>query len=352
MHKLLHAHSPFRIFAFSAITSVAILLAVMLGMGMGALLTAVILAVVELTFSFDNAIINAKVLGKISRPWQLVFLSAGIIVAIFGMRVLFPIVIVMLTAGLGWDTVVNLALHQPEQYAHHLERAHASISAFGGAFLLMLALTYFFDDAKKVHWIGWLETRLHRINQHWGVLLVVAALLAGYSLMPVNTHVEDTLVSGALGAAVFLVIHVLVNLLDRLQPGNHDGKLVGLAAFTSLIYLEILDASFSFDGVIGAFAITNDIVLIAAGLGIGALWVRSLTVFMVRRRMLGQFIYLEHGAHYTVLVLAVIMLASISWNISNYVPGLVGIGIIAASVIASVQERKAEKARRRSPDHF
>jgi len=341
MSRLFHAHSPFRIFAFSIAATLAILVAVLWGLGAGALLLTAILAVVELTFSFENAIINAKVLGKISRPWQVLFLTLGILIAIFGMRIVFPIVIVMVTASLAWGTVVNLALHHPSEYAHHLEQAHAYISAFGGAFLLLLGLTFFFDDGKRVHWIAWLERRLSRLS-HWAVApLVGAALIAIFAWLPVNPHTGETLLAGAVGAVTFLLLHGLNVLFGRLRRGQNEGHVqVGKAALMSLLYLEVLDASFSFDGVIGAFAITSNVLLIAAGLGIGALWVRSLTVFMVRRRMLSKYIYVEHGAHYTVLILAGIMLASIVWNISNYVPGLVGIGVIGASVIASLQERR------------
>ena len=121
---------------------------------------------------------------------------------------------------------------------------------------------------------------------------------------------------------------------------NSKVKQAGMAAFMTFIYLQILDSSFSFDGVIGAFAITSNIVLIAIGLGIGAIWVRSFTVFMVRKGTLNEFVYLEHGAHYTVFVLAVVMLASALFQIPEVVPGLTGLGIILASIIASVRVRK------------
>ena len=97
MHRHWHPHSPLRIFAFSIVSSLGILLAVLFGIGPSALVLTLILAVVEITFSFDNAIINAKVLARLSKPWQTAFLTVGIFVAIFGMRVLFPILIVMLT---------------------------------------------------------------------------------------------------------------------------------------------------------------------------------------------------------------------------------------------------------------
>jgi hypothetical protein len=353
MPRLFAVHSPLRIFAFSIVATLAVLLGVLFGKGVSALALTAILAVVELTFSFDNAIINAKILGKLSRWWQTVFLSVGIIIAIFGMRVVFPVVIVMLVAHLSWGSVVDLALHHPHQYTEHLDKAHPSIAAFGGAFLLMLALTYFLDDAKQVHWIRAIEKPLARFS-HWlaapAVVVLVLLLLAHW---PANLYAHQTLAAGLVGAATYLAIQGLSGLFTRLQGDrlNHTGQ-TGMAALSTLLYLEVLDASFSFDGVIGAFAITSDIVLIGAGLGIGALWVRSLTVYMVRKRMLSQFAYIEHGAHYTVLLLALIMLASVIWSISDYVPGLVGVGVIGASIIASVQERRAKQLRQRGGEHF
>jgi len=345
MSKISSADSPLRIFAFSAVASLAILLGVLFGVGTAALLVTLILAVVEITFSFDNAIINAKVLGRLSKPWQTAFLTFGIVIAIFGMRVVFPIVIVMITASLPWNQVVDLALHHPDQYAHHLEQAHTSIAAFGGAFLLLLALTFFFDDKREVHWIAGLERFLSRFA-HWAVAPVVAVLfILGVSALPDNTHARATLAAGLFGAGTYVLLQALNGLFARLDRGadlTKVGGQVGMSALMTLLYLEILDASFSFDGVIGAFAITSNVLLIAAGLGIGALWVRSLTVYMVRRRMLDSYRYIEHGAHYTVLILAVMLLASILWNISDYLPGLIGVSVIGASIVASVQARRKD----------
>jgi len=337
--------STLRIFGFSLAASLGILVSVLLGLGGGALLITLILAVVEVTFSFDNAIINAKVLGKVSAAWQAAFLTLGILIAIFGMRVVFPIVIVMITASLGWNQVVDLALHHSHEYAHHLEQAHASIAAFGGAFLLMLALTFFLDDERDVHWIGVIERQLSRFS-HWLVAPAVAVLLiVGVAALPANTHGTATITAGLFGAATYILLQVMNGLFGRLQSSQKSmAKQTGATALMSLLYLEILDASFSFDGVIGAFAITSNIVLIAAGLGIGALWVRSLTVFMVRRHTLGRYAFIEHGAHYTVLILALLLLVSIMWSISDYIPGVIGVGVISASIAASVRDR-AQKER-------
>lgn len=343
---MFHAHSPWRIFAISGLVTLTTLVAIALGMGWNALYLVLILIVVEITFSFDNAIINAKVLERLSPLWQQLFLTVGIVIAIFGMRLLFPILIVSLTAHLGWGQVVDLALHHPAEYGHHLEAAHPMIAAFGGAFLLMLAFQFFFDDERDVLWIKWIERHLQRLS-HWvWAPLVTSAIMGFVSLLPVNTHARQTIIAGALGTLTYVGLQLLVRGMELLQT-KRDGtgaaaaaQQVGLAALLTFIYLQILDASFSFDGVIGAFAITSDIVLIAAGLGVGAIWVRSLTVYMVRKQTLNQFIYLEHGAHYTVFVLAVVMLVSALLKIPEIVPGLTGLGIIAASVAASIRVRK------------
>lgn len=343
MKHLFHSHSPFRIFGFSIFVTIATLIGVAVGLGWSALFVTAILMVVELTFSFDNAIINAKVLERMSKKWQLIFLTVGIFIAIFGMRVVFPILIVSLTADLSWQKVLDLALNHPKEYAHHLEDAHPTISAFGGAFLLMLAFHFFFSDERDTMWIKHIEKHMKKLS-HWAWPSVVTTiLLFAVSQLPINHHAKITFMAGGFGTLTYLLIHGAIRWIEKYQgvdAGKSAVKQVGLAAFMSFVYLEILDASFSFDGVIGAFAITSNVVLIAAGLGIGAIWVRSMTVYMVRKGTLNNFVYLEHGAHYTVFVLAIIMLFSALLQIPELIPGLVGIGIIGASIAASIRVRK------------
>lgn len=343
MRHLIHPHSPFRIFAVSGFLTIATLVAVALGLGAHALWIVFILMIVEVTFSFDNAIINAKVLERLSPFWVKMFLTVGIVIAIFGMRIVFPILIVSLTSGLSWGQVIDLALNKPVEYGHHLEEAHPMISSFGGAFLLMLAFQFFFDDERHTLWIKRIEARLQRLH-HWMWAPTVTSIIMFFvAMLPMNTHTRQTIIAGALGTATYVAIQLLVHWMDRIQAktgGSSKKKQVGMAAFMTFMYLQILDASFSFDGVIGAFAISSDIVLIAAGLGIGAIWVRSMTVFLVRRGTLHSFAYLEHGAHYTVFMLAIVMLASALLEVPEVVPGLTGLGIILASIIASIRVRQ------------
>ena len=330
-------HSPFRIFGISGFITVAVLAAVLFGLGLSAALVTLVLVVVEVSFSFDNAIINAKVLARLSEKWQKLFLTAGIVVAVIGMRVVFPILIVALTAHLSWSNVTDLALHHPKEYAEKLELAHPSIAAFGGAFLLVLALQFFFDDNRKVFWIHRLERPMAKIGKFWVPGAITIALVLLLAAIPDNAHRINTLVAGLLGVGTYIVIQLILLPLENAQARTKASRagLVGWAAVSTLLYLEVLDASFSFDGVIGAFAITNDVLLIAAGLGVGAIWVRSLTVFMVRRKTLDNYIYLEHGAHYTVGVLAILFFISLFVQVPDVVAGTLGLALIGASLLAS-----------------
>jgi len=346
MSSLLHSHHPFRIFAVSGSLTLLTLALVYAYLGWGATLVTIVLILIEVTFSFDNAIINARVLMTMSQFWQRMFITVGMLIAVFGMRIVFPILVVMLTSGLGWGDVLNLALNDPQAYAHHLTEAHVSIAAFGGMFLLMLCLHFFFDPSREVRWIHRIEKPLQDIGTWWMYTLICFAVLTIVTILPFNHHAMETFVAGLIGIVTYLVIHALTEIFTKQHEKSeaaHGAVLkTGLAGFTAFIYLEILDASFSFDGVIGAFAVTNSVVLIAAGLGIGALWVRSMTIFMVRRKVLNAYRYLEHGAHYTIGILAAVLLAGLFFDIPEVVAGSVGMVVIGLAIMSSIKAKKAE----------
>ncbi|HRF28635.1 MAG TPA: DUF475 domain-containing protein [Candidatus Saccharibacteria bacterium] len=345
MKHLLHRHHPLRIFLISGLVTIASLAAVGYYMGPAAFFIASVLILVEITFSFENAIINAKVLSTVSEFWRTIFITVGILIAVIGMRIVFPILIVMITAGLPPGEVLNLALNNPDAYAKELHEAHISIAAFGGMFLLMLCLHFFFDKNRRVRWIDIIEKPLQDMSRWWLYSVICIVLLLAISLLPANPEPRETFLAGAIGIALYIAVHGLAELFARRQRMAAKGVLkTGLAGFMAFLYLEILDASFSFDGVIGAFAVTKDVILIAIGLGIGAIWVRSLTIFMVRRHILHAYRYLEHGAHYTIGVLALVLIAGIFFNIPELIAGLAGIILVSASIVSSVAaSRQAAK---------
>ena len=306
-------------------------------LGTGAGLVALILAMIELAFSFDNAVINAKVLTHLNSFWRSLFLSLGIIIAIFGVRALLPVLIVGLTAHLPLGAVADLALHHPSDYARELLLARPGITAFGGAFLLVLSLQFFMAE-RDVRWLQTIEEPLGRLRNWWIPMLVALVAVGIVALLPGNHHRSVAFIAGLAGVGLFALMHGLIALLNKLFAADTGSEQrVGGAALATFIYLEVLDASLSFDGVIGAFAITSDVVLIAVGLGVGAIWVRSLTVYMVRNRTLDAYRYLEHGAHYAIFVLALSMLLAAVVEVPDFVTGATSLGLIAAAIITSRQ---------------
>ncbi|AYL34237.1 DUF475 domain-containing protein [Streptomyces fungicidicus] len=330
-----------------------------------------ILAVLEVSLSFDNAVINAGILKRLNAFWQRMFLTIGILIAVFGMRLLFPIVIVTVSARLAPSQAVHLALTDKDRYQQLVTDAHPAIAAFGGMFLLMIFLDFIFED-RETKWLGPLERPLARLGRidmlsvclALCVLLVTSLTFAAHAHQHGGTHADKAqtvLVSGIAGLITYLVVGGLSGFFEgrladeesRRQSEERSGgaggggsalALSGRAAFFTFLYLEVLDASFSFDGVIGAFAITNDIVLMALGLGIGAMYVRSLTVYLVRQGTLDDYVYLEHGAHYAIGALALILLVSIQYQINDVVTGLIGVTLIGASFYSSVRRNRAVRA--------
>jgi uncharacterized protein len=336
-----------RFFAFSIFITIAAIVLAGVELGIAAAITCAILITIEVAFSFDNAVINAKILNRLPRIWQQIFLTVGMLIAVGGMRFVFPIVIVMVTAGLSWGTVIDDALNHPETYAKHLEEAYPLISSFGGAFLLLLSLYFFFDHARKEVWLDRIERPLQRVGGNFWLPPVMAAIIIAVIAAFAGDIARDVLVAGLAGVVTYTVMKLAVDGLGKLTGAdNPDSKhlYTGWAAFAAFMYLEVLDASFSFDGVLGAFAITDQVLLIALGLGVGAFWVRSLTIYLVRHGTLDSYRYLEHGAHYAILFLSFALLSSIFVHLPEAVTGIVGIGIIIASFISS---REALKDRQR-----
>lgn len=329
------------IYAFSFLLSAALFLAVGLFGGPAALLTVLVLAALEITFSFDNAVVNAKVLQKMPAFWQRMFMTVGIFIAVFGMRLLLPILLVSLTAGLSMGEVLRLALERPDQYAHYLEQAHPIIAAFGGIFLLMIFFEFILDYGRRVHWFQALEQPLMKIGRlrQTSPLLSLMFLVGAMQFLG-GDHKFTVLLAGVLGVITYLAIRTLAEVFELKQEKELRHNLVDRhtlmrAGFVNFLYLELLDASFSFDGVIGAFAITNMVLLIAVGLGIGAVWVRSMTIHIVRHNTLMKYRYLDHGAHYAIGALAVMLLLGIRYEVPEAVTGSVGILIVGFALFSS-----------------
>lgn len=301
-----------------------------------------VLAVLEISLSFDNAIVNANKLKDMTPVWQQRFLTWGILIAVFGMRIVFPLLIVVIAAGIGPIDAIILAASKPEEYARIMNDAHLPIAAFGGTFLMMVGLTFFFNHEKDVHWVGFLESRVARFATIKGVeIAFVLLLIMVFSQFLPEADASTFVHSAVYGLLTFLLVEVLGGVLDASQKTMSEAAKGGLGAF---IYLEVLDASFSFDGVIGAFALTQNLFIIAIGLGIGAMYVRSMTIMLVEKGTLAEYRYLEHGAFYAILILSVIMYVQTLYHIPEVITGLGGAGLIGLSLWSSIRHNRREQA--------
>ncbi|MBY8335952.1 DUF475 domain-containing protein [Alteriqipengyuania sp. NZ-12B] len=305
-----------------------------------------VLSILEISLSFDNAVVNATVLREMDEKWQRRFLTWGILIAVFGMRIVFPLAIVAVAANLDPLSAIDLSLNDPERYEAIVSSAHVGIAGFGGAFLTMVGLNFFFDGDKDVDWIRGLELALRRFSEiraaEIGILLL---MLYGISTMLPEGEAMVFLTAGILGLVTYIAVDAIGTVLDKVERRKMAEGAVrsGLGGF---LYLEVLDASFSFDGVIGAFALSNNMLIIALGLSIGALFVRSMTVHLVRAGTLTKYRFLEHGAFWAIIALGLIMLLSAKFHISESITGLIGAVLIGISLLWSMRYNRKHGAER------
>ena len=355
-----------------AVAAVGLVAGYLYGGGTGLALAA-ILAVLEVSLSFDNAVVNATVLVRFNPFWQKLFLTLGVAIAVFGMRLVFPLAIVGITAKLNPAEAIRLAfkggsVDKHGTYAFLLKDAHPAIAAFGGVFLLMIFLDFIFEE-REITWLTFLERPLARIGKLDQLSVVITLVVLAVAAKTVGIHSDTShadksgtvLIAGVLGLATYLAVSALGDFFDESDDDEGDGEddgdelaaklernktkhVIGKAAFFLFLYLEVLDASFSFDGVVGAFAITSDPIIIAIGLGIGAMFIRSLTVYLVRKGTLSEYVYLEHGALWAIGALAVILLITIEYEVPEVVTGLIGVAFIGAALISSIIRNRRQDA--------
>lgn len=312
------------------------------GSGLVTVFIVFVLSILEVSLSFDNAVVNAMKLEKMNEVWRRRFLTWGIAIAVFGMRFLFPVLVVAIFAQISLVEVTKIAFTDSMKYAHYLHQTHAPIVAFGGTFLMMLFLSYFIDEEKETHWIHHVEKRMQYFDIK-GIETIITLLI----LFVVQAHVDMSqrlfvVLSGVSGVIVYLLIDGITQWLEKKDEESTRlmAQTVKGSGFVGFLYLELIDASFSLDGVLGAFALSKDILVITIGLAIGAMFVRSLTIMLVEKKTLGKFLYLEHGAHWAIGALAVIMLISSFHEVPEVVTGLIGLAFIVLSLMSSMLHNK------------
>jgi hypothetical protein len=314
-------------------------------LGLKAVFIAFVLTVLEVSLSFDNAVVNASVLQKMNQVWRRRFLTWGILIAVFGMRLIFPLAIVAIIAEIGPLAALKMSIFDPQKYSEIMLSTHHLVSAFGGAFLFLVCLRYFFDSKKETHWISGVEKVLSRLGKMEALELALVLMMFIFlsKLLPAAQQMKY-LYAAIWGIIVFVLVDGLAALFETHDEDAVDLKKVAASGGMGLfLYLEVLDASFSFDGVVGAFAITQNLFIIMLGLGSGAFFVRSMTIYLVEKKTLHQFRFLEHGAFWAIGALGLIMIASPFLHISEWITGFVGVLILALSIWSSLRHSRAEE---------
>lgn len=325
-------------------TAIALVLGYLIGGWQGVGIVA-ILGVLETSLSFDNAVVNASILKNWDEKWRKRFIVWGIPIAVFGMRLVFPLLIVAITTGQGPIESLMLAVNQPEQYEKIMMSVHHEIAAFGGIFLLMVFLDFFLQEEKEHHWIPFIEVPLAKIGRLGAEVVVALGVLLFAAGHIAEAQKMELIVAGIWG----LITYLLAQAVGTLATGGDEEGGDALASnivkqgVGGFLYLELLDASFSFDGVIAAFALTNNIFIMMIGLAVGAMFVRSMTLHLVNNGTLNNYRYLEHGAFWAIGTLAFIMFANaVGYHIPEMVTGLLGAALIGLSFWSSVRANRSE----------
>jgi uncharacterized protein len=335
-----------RIYGVSLAITAIIIAAVGFGMGPAALVTLIILSIIEITFGLDCAVINAEVLRSMNAFWRRMFRTFGIFIAVFVMRLILPLSIVAITAGLSFTEVVQLVMKHPDEYAAHIHEANPYIAMLGGTFLLMVFLDFLLGQARQNPLSG-IVRHLHvRGVRRYVQLIVVLCLMAAavFSTEPVRQM--PLFVAGMAGIIIYTVARGLAAFFAvRHTTHKPTADAVARGGFVAFLYLEMLDASFSFDSVIGAFAVTTNVLLIAAGLGIGAIWLRSATISMLQRGTLRHYPFLGLGANVAIGALGTLLLIEVNVPVPELMTGVLGLAIIIVAFLASVlHNQRAAKA--------
>lgn len=344
----------FRTFKWSFLVTIAALVVAFMYGSWEAVAVAGILIAVECFVSLDNAIVNSKLLAGLSEFWVKMFLGVGIIIAVFGVRFILPVALVAGTTGLDPISVIKLAFENgdpetPGTYGYYVTDAHPQLASVAGVFLLMLFLSWVLGEKDHV-WIKPIEGPLGKLAgfSTLPTLLTIITVIVYANMNP--EHTTEILVSGMIGLISFLAIDGLAELFEKEdEDGNSNGtkeivKKTGKAGFLGFMYIEFIDASFSMDSLGAGLAITSNIVILMIGLGVGALYVRSMTIYFVHSGSLNLYRYLESGAMWAIGVLAFILFYSISHHVPELVTGGVGITVIGLSFVHSLIANKRDKA--------
>ena len=291
------------------------------------------LALFEVIISVDNAIINAEVLSTTSKKARKWFLFWGFIIAVFMVRGLLPWLILWANnPDLGFVGSFTASFSANPEIADVIEKSAPILLIGGGTFLLFLFFHWIFLEPKHYGLIG--EKFIHKQGVwFFAVVSVLLALIVWFAI-----KINPLMAFGAVvGSTAFFITHGFKENAEQAEKRMIEGS-DKMSDLSKIFYLEVIDATFSIDGVLGAFAFTFSIPLILLGNGIGALVVRQLTISNIER--IKRYKYLKNGAMYSIFSLGCIMLLdSFGFHIPNWFSPIVTFAIIGFFYYKSVKAK-------------
>lgn len=294
------------------------------------------LVVFEVVSSVDNAIVNAHVLKTLPEKYRKIFLVWGLFLAVFVVRGLLPFLIVwMVNPSLSIVEAFTFAFSGDPQITEYVEKSKPILLLGGGVYLFLVFLAWLFLEEKKYAFL--VEHFIHRRGAWFYAISSIALTAVTWIALKVNPILA---LSASIGASAFFITDGF-----KKNAEDQEKKLLidtGMSAWSKILYLEVLDASFSIDGVVGAFAFTVSVPLILIGNGIGAFIVREMTIRGID--VIAKFAYLKNGAMYSIGFLGAIMvLESFGKHFPFWVAPLNTVLFLGLFLYLSYREIKMEK---------
>lgn len=283
-------------------------------------LTVVGLVIFEIISSIDNAIINAEVLGTMQAKARRWFLVWGLLFAVFIMRGLLPWAIIWATnPAFGPLGALTATFSNDPRIHESIEASSPILLIGGGVFLIFLFFHWLFMESKNYG----LKGERFFTNQSGWFYAIVSILLTAIVYFSLQVHPMMAF-SAVLGSTAFFITHGFKQSAEKEEAKLLDKR---RSDISKILYLEVIDATFSIDGVLGAFAFTLSVPLILLGNGIGAIVLRQLTIGNIER--IKKYKYLKNGAMYSVLGLGVIMLLdAFGIHIPEWISPMVTVGVV------------------------
>lgn len=294
------------------------------------------LSLFEIIISVDNAIINAEVLGTMSKKARKWFLIWGILIAVFLIRGILPwLILWMSNPSLGAIGALTASFSSDPKVAEVIEQSAPVLLAGGGTFLVFLFFHWIFLEPKHYGLIGEELVQKHGV-WFFAVVSVLLAVIV-YNAVQVNPWMAF---GAVVGSTAFFITHGFKENAEKVEKEMLEGS-SKLTDISKIFYLEVIDATFSIDGILGAFAFTFSIPLILIGNGVGAFVVRKLTISNIEN--VKKYKYLKNGAMYSILALGVIMLAdSFGFHIPEWLSPIITFAIIGYFFWKSYKEIKKQ----------